>query len=138
MASGGTIRKLVVNGITRTLSQDNDPKFTIGGIYATEKQNTNNDPFFLYDTISGALTGIEERVGHSDGSLDSLETAIAACLPENNGYVSALITVADGTKYTASGGAVIVIDGAADGMTSLREGKVTYALHPKKGKWIKA
>jgi len=136
MAAGGSIQKLVLNGLNRTLSSDNDPKITLGGRYATEKQETNNEPFFLFDNVSGGITGFEERVSHADGSLDTLEAACAACV--TNGSVSALVVMPDGTKYTGAGGVVIVIDGAADGMASIREGKVTYGLHPRKGKWVKA
>lgn len=136
MASGGSIQKLVVNGLQRTLSSDNDPKFTLGGRYPTEKQETTGEPYFLFDNASGCLTGLEERVSHLDGSLQTLQDAVDKCGTDGN--VSALVVMPDGSKYSASGGAVIVIDGATDGMMSVREGKVTYGLHPVKGKWIKS
>lgn len=134
---GGRVKKLVVDGTNITVSGDNAPKFTKGGTFATEVQQTNTGkPFAIYDEIAGALTGIEARLGHADGTLEALETAVQD--DYDNGYVSALVTVADGTKYSASGGAHIVIDGAADGMVDLREGKCTFSLYPINGKWVTA
>lgn len=136
MGKGGSIRKLVLDGLTRTLSADNDPTFTLGGTYITEKQDTNNPekPFFIIDSTSGALTGLEERVSHSDGTLASLDTAMQKCALE--GPVSCSVTMPDGRTYKAKGGVNIVPDDAPGGMTTIREGKLTYSLHPAEGKWI--
>lgn len=134
---GGTTRKLVVNGVTRRLSNDSDPKFTVGGTYISEIQQTNTgEPVALFDKIAGALTGIEDRISSADGTLGTLEDAVAACV--DDGYVSASITMPDGNTWSASGGALLVIDGPEDGYLSLREGKVTYALYPVGGVWTQS
>lgn len=132
---GGASRGLKLNGLPRSLSSDNDPNFTLGGTYVSEKQETTEEPFFLVDGISGALTGLEERVGHADGSLKTLNDAMEKCALE--GPVSCLYTVADGTKYTAAGGVMIIPDNP-DGMMTIREGKFAYSLHPEQGRWIQA
>lgn len=133
---GGAIRKLTIGGLEYPLSSDNDPNFTIGGRVITERQETTSKPYFLTDKISGVLSGLEARLGHDDGSLDNFKTAAEQCA-ENNPQ-SALVEFADGAKYTASGGAMIVISGAADGMQTIREGKLQFDLVPVNGKWIKA
>lgn len=135
MAKGGSIQSFKLNGLPRNLSSDNDPSFTIGGRYVTEKQETTEAPFFLVDGVSGALTGLEERVGHADGSLQSLNEAMQTCA--DGDPVSCLVTMADGQKYTAAGG-VMIIPENPDGMMTVREGKFAYGVHPAEGKWIPA
>jgi len=136
MGSGGSARKLIGDGLTIELSSDNDPKFTIGGRYVSEKQDTTGKPFFLTDSVNGALTGLEARLSHADGSLDSFDAILKKCA--ETGPVSALYQTADGTKYTASGGAIFMTDKASDGMVSMREGKCEFSVFPVDGKWIKA
>lgn len=134
MGKGGSIRKLLLNGLERSLSGDNDPTFTKGGRYATEKQDTNNNiPFFLVDSVTGVLSGLEERVSHADGTLDTLDLAVQASA---DAPVSCSVTMPDGKTYQAKGGVVIILDDAAGGMMTIREGKVAYAVHPAEGKWI--
>lgn len=135
MAKGGSIRSFKLNGLARNLSSDNDPSFTLGGKYITEKQETTGVPFFLVDGISGVLSGLEERVAHLDGSLASLNSAMEACAKGDP--VSCLVEMADGGKYTAAGGVNIIPDNQ-DGMMTIREGKFSYSVHPAEGKWIPA
>jgi len=136
MGSGGSIRKLILDGKTFQVSADNDSKFTPGGRYATEKQETNGEPFFLFDFISACQTGLEIRLSHADGTLSTFKSVVDKCA--KNGAVSAMVIQPDGTKYSAKGGAVVIVDGAAEGAMSIREGKVTFALHPKSGEWVAA
>jgi len=137
MGKGGSIQKIMANGLDWPLSGDNDPTFTIGGRYITEYQETTSDPFFLADSIAGNLKGLEARLAHLDGTLANFDTMLQKCANESNG-VSFVITMPDGAKYTASGGANIVSSGAADGMMTIREGKNTFDVIPLKGKWIKS
>ena len=136
MGKGGSIQKLVLDGLIRTLSADNDPTFTKGGVYVSEKQDKNDPgkPFFIIDSASGSLTGLEERVSHSDGTLDTLDASMQKCALD--GPVSCSVTMPDGKTYSAKGGVMIVPDDAAGGMATIREGKLTYSLHPAEGKWI--
>lgn len=134
MGKGGSIKKLILGGLERELSSDNDPSFTLGGRYPTEKQETTGKPFFLIDGISGALTGLEERVSHADGTLSTLDAAIQ---DSADAPISCLVEMADGAKYTAAGG-VVVIPENPDGMMTIREGKFVYGVHPDKGKWTQA
>ena len=132
MAKGGSIKKLVLNGLPRTLSSDNDPTFTEGGSLITEKQDTTGKPFFLVDNISGILSGLEERAGHAE--MKTLTAAAKKCADE--GPVSCNVTMPDGTVYSAMGGAMIIFDDAPGGIMTIREGKIAYSVHPAKGKWI--
>ncbi len=136
MGKGGAIKKFVLDGLTRELSSDNDPNFTIGGRYVTEKQETTGKPFFLIDGVSGVLSGLEERVSHADGTLATLDAAMQKCA--DTGPVSCLVEMADGAKYTAAGGVMIAPDDAPGGLMTIREGKATYSVHPDEGKWIQA
>lgn len=132
---GGALRKLVLGGLEWPLSSDNDPNFTIGGRVITEKQDTTGDPYFLTDKITGTLSGLEARVAHADGSLDNFNELLEKCA--RNEPVSALVELADGAKYTAKGGAMIVVSGAADGMITIREGKLSFDAVPSKGVWTR-
>lgn len=136
MGKGGSIRKLVLDGLIRTLSGDNDPSFTLGGTYISEKQDTNDPekPFFIIDSASGVLSGLEERVSHNDGTLATLDASMQKCALD--GPVPCSVTMPDGKIYQAKGGVNIIPDNAADGNMTIREGKVTYSLHPAEGKWI--
>ena len=136
MGQGGAARKLIGDGIPFDLSSDNDPKFTAGGFYVSEKQDTTGNPYFLTDKASGALTGLEGRASHADGSFEAYDSIFKKCA--ESGPVSTLYQTADGTKYTAAGGAMWIPEGAADGMISMREGKIAFGIHPVDGKWIKA
>lgn len=137
MGHGGTARKLILKGLEFEVSGDNDPKFTIGGYYVAEKQDTNKTPFFLTDNVSGALTGVEIRVSHQDGSLSNLDGILQECA-EPDTSVSCMYITADGRKYTGAGGVKVIPDGAADGMLSMREGKLVVGIHPVGGKWLPA
>ncbi len=136
MGKGGAIKKFILDGLARELSSDNDPNFTIGGRYISEKQETTGKPFFLVDGVSGVLAGLEERVSHADGTLNTINSAMEKCA--DDGPVSCLVEMADGQKYTAAGGVMIVPDDAPGGMMTIREGKLTYSVHPDEGKWIPA
>jgi hypothetical protein len=135
MGKGGSIQKFILNGLERSLSSDNDPTFTKGGKYISEKQDTNNGiPFFLIDSTTGVLSGLEERVSHLDGTLDTLDAAAQQCATD--GPVSCSVQMADGKTYQAKGGVMIIFDDAPGGMMTLREGKAAYAVHPAGGSWI--
>ena len=136
MGKGGAIKKLTLDGLARELSSDNDPNFTLGGRYITEKQETTGKPFFLIDGVSGILAGLEERVSHLDGTLATLNASMQKCA--DVGPVSCLVEMADGAKYTAAGGVMIMPDDAPGGLMTIREGKATYSVHPDEGKWIQA
>lgn len=135
MSIGGAIKKCVIDGLNFALSSDNDAKFTVGGTYLTEAQDTTGGPFFLADKISGSLKGLELRAvpGSTEFSNinDSAEKSVTS-------PVTCLVTFANGAKYSAKGGARIIITGAADGMASTREGKLSIDIHPEKGEWAKA
>lgn len=136
MGKGGSIQKFILNGLERSLSSDNDPTFTLGGKYISEKQDTNNDvPFFLIDSTTGVLAGLEERVSHADGTLGTLDTAMQLCATD--GPVSCSVIMADGQSYQAKGGVMIIPDDAPGGLMTIREGKVAYSVHPAEGRWIK-
>lgn len=137
MGKGGAIKKLVLDGLERELSSDNDANMTIGGVVITEYQETTGKPFFLVDKISGNLKGLEARVSHTDGTFTNFNTAVKKCAEGNSG-VSALVTMADGAKYTAAGGANIIVSGAGDGMATTREGKLSFDLIPIAGEWLRA
>ncbi|MCK5600639.1 hypothetical protein KAR91_02150 [Candidatus Pacearchaeota archaeon] len=137
MGKGGAIKKHVGNGLEWAASSDNDPTLTIGGRYITEYQETTNDPFFLSDKIAGNMKGVEARLSHQDGTLANFDAMLQKCANESGG-VSWLTEMPDGAKYTAKGGANIIITSAPDGMMSLREGKVTFDVIPLKGIWIKS
>ncbi|GAH17560.1 unnamed protein product, partial [marine sediment metagenome] len=125
----------ILDGQERSLSSDNDPTFTLGGKYIGEKQDTNNGvPFFLIDSTTGVMSGIEERVSHADGTLGTLDAAAQKCATD--GPVSCSVTMADGKTYQAKGGVMIIFDNTADGMMTVREGKAAYSVHPAEGKWI--
>lgn len=135
MGKGGATRKLILDGLDFELSSDNDMNFTIGGFTVTEYQETTGKPFFLSDKISGALKGAEGRMSHVDGTLDNFNAILKKCAEV--GPVSALWIPADGAKYTASGGAMIVVTGAADGMMTTREGKLSFDVIPANGYWTR-
>ena len=127
-------QKFILNGLPRTLSSDNDPTFTKGGRYVTEKQDTTGEPFFLIDSVSAVLSGLEERVSHKDGTLGTLDDAMQKCA--NEGPVSCTVIMPDGQSYSAKGGVMIVPDDAPGGLMSIREGKVAYSVHPAEGRWV--
>jgi hypothetical protein len=134
MGKGGAIRKLILGGVPIELSSDNDPNMTKGGVYVTEKQDTTGKPFFLLDKINAVLAGAEARVSHQDGTFTVLDDLMqdSALSP-----ISALIEMADGAKYTASDGVVLIPDNL-DGMLSIREGKLPFSVHPASDKWLPA
>lgn len=134
MAKGGSIKKLTLGGFAIELSSDNDPSMTKGGVYITEKQDTTGRPFFILDKLNPVLSGCEARVGHSDGSFDTLDD-----LMQNSAVspVSCLVEMADGSKYTAAEGVGLIPDNQ-DGMVSIREGKLPFSIHPVTEKWIRA
>ncbi len=134
MGKGGAIRKLVVGGITVELSSDNDPNMTLGGTYPTEKQDTTGRPFFLLDKINPVLAGCEARVSHADGTAAAFDQIVQ---DSASNPVSCLIEYADGAKYTASDGVVLIPDNL-DGMLSIREGKYPFSIHPASDKWLAA
>lgn len=134
MAKGGSIKKLVLGGYAIELSSDNDPSLTKGGIYVTEKQNTTGNPFFLLDKLNPVLSGCEARVGHADGSFDTLDDLMQSSAVDP---ISCLVEMADGSKYTASEGVVLIPDNQ-DGMVSIREGKLPFSIHPVSEKWTRA
>ena len=136
MGKGGATRKLVLDGLEFELSSDNDKNFTIGGFTITEYQQTTGKPFFLTDKIAGALKGVEARLSHADGTLDNFNAIIKKCAEGT--AVSALWEPADKAKYTAAGGAMVVVPGAADGMLTTREGKLSFDIVPIDGRWIRA
>jgi len=136
MGKGGATRKLILGGLEWELSSDNDKNFTIGGVYMTEYQETTGKPFFLIDKISGNLKGVEGRLSHQDGTLQNFNDLLEQCA--NGEPVSAMWIPADNAKYTAAGGANLIVSGAGDGMLTTREGKVTFDVIPVDGKWIKA
>jgi len=130
----GAVRKFILNGLERSLSGDNDPAYTKGGRYISEKQDTNNGkPVFIVDTATGVMSGLEERVSHIDGTLKTLDDAMQLC--GEGTPVSCEVTFADGYVSTAAGGVMIIPDSAGDGMATVREGKVAYAVHPNDGYW---
>lgn len=133
---GGSIKKFVLNGFTWPLSSDNDPNFTPGGRMVTEKQETTEKPYFLVDSVSGVMSGLEARLSHSDGTVATMNSTLATCA--DDGPVSCSVEMADGAKYTASGGVMVIADNAADGMMTLREGKFSFSVHPEDGVWVLA
>jgi hypothetical protein len=134
MSVHGAIRKFIVNGLERTLSGDNDPAYTKGGRYISEKQETNNGkPVFIVDVATGVMSGLEERVSHVEGTLKSLDDAMKLC--GEGTPVSCSVIFADGYESVAAGGAMVLPDNAADGMSTIREGKVAYSVHPNDGYW---
>ena len=135
MGVGGAIKKLIIAGLAYELSSDNDINFTVGGTYITESQLTTKGPFFLADKVAGAAKGLELRAAIGDTDLDNFDKASQQSVVAP---VSALIVFANGSKYTAAGGARIIISGAADGMVTSREGKLSFDLIPEKGEWTKA
>lgn len=137
MGKGGAIQKFIGNGLEWELSSDNDANITIGGRVITEYQETTGAPYFLVDKIAGNLKGLEARVSHQDGSFDNFNAMLQKCAEENNG-VSCLVIMADGSKYTAKGGANIVVTAAGDGMLTTREGKLAFDAIPIGGEWIRA
>lgn len=135
MATGGAIKKCVIDGLNFPVSSDNDANFTEGGEYVTESQDTTGGPMFLVDKISGALKGLELRAVPGSTEFDN---ANAVAKKSVNQAVTCLITFASGQTYTAKGGARVVVSGAADGMATTREGKLVVDLHPEKGEWAKS
>lgn len=135
MSIGGAIKKLVIDGLNYPLSSDNDANFTKGGTYLTEAQETTGDPFFLADKISGSLKGLELRAAPGSVEFDNIDSASQKSV---SNPVSCFVTMANGKSYSAKGGARVVISGAADGMTTTREGKLSLDIHPEKGEWANA
>lgn len=134
MGKGGALQKVILDGLEWEHSSDNDANVTIGGRYITEMQETTGKPFALVDKISGSAKGLEARVAIKDGTLINFDTMLKKSA-EGEG-VSAKIIFADGGSFTASGGAHVVVSGAADGMATTREGKLEYDIHPVNGEWI--
>lgn len=135
MGKGGSIQKFILDGLERSLSSDNDPTYSKGGRRVTEKQDTNNGvPFFLIDNVTGVMSGIEERVSHTDGTYATLAASMEKCAED--GPVSCSVTFADGTTVTAKGGVMILPDDSPGGEITVREGKATYSCHPAEGVWI--
>ena len=135
MSIGGAIKKCIIDGLDYPLSSDNDANFTKGGTYLTEAQETTGDPFFLADKISGSLKGLELRAAPGSTEFENIDKVSQKSVTNP---VSCLVVMANGAKYSAKGGARIVISGAADGMTTTREGKLSLDVHPDKGDWAKA
>lgn len=130
----GAMRKFILNGLERSLSGDNDPAVTPGGRYLSEKQETNNGkPVFIVDVSTGVASGLEERVSHAEGTLKTLDDAFKLC--GQGTPVSCSIIYADGYESVAAGGAMAIPDNAADGLMTVREGKVAYSVHPNDGYW---
>ena len=136
MGKGGAMKKIILAGTHIELSSDNDAQFTKGGRYVTEKQDTTGDPYFLIDLVSGILAGLEGRNSFLDQTFKTFDDMAQKCA--NEGPVSCIVIMADGQKYTAAGGVMIMPDDAPGGMVSTREGKLPFSVHPVQGKFIGA
>lgn len=135
MSIGGAIKKLVIDGLNYPLSSDNDANFTKGGAYISEVQDTTGGPFFLVDNVSGSMKGLELRAAPGSTEFDNANDMLIKCTTQ---AVTCLVVLANNKSYSAKGGARVVVSGAADGMTTTREGKLTIDIHPEKGEWADA
>ena len=131
MPAVGAIKKFTLKGSPFSASSDADFGIDPGGRRVTEKIETTGAPIFVTDNVSGSIEGVTVHLFGSDGSFALMQDIMKDSA--DNKPVSCLIILADGTKLTPKGGAIVRTD---DGKLMTREGTFSIILDAFKGEWI--
>ncbi len=131
----GQIKKLILDGVPFEMSGDAEGSFTLGGVYISETEMTNTGQVYMTANSTGKITGLPIKVFSKNGSLEALQSVGEQCARGTS--VSCLVQIADGSTYSALGGAMVVIDGNADGFYNLKTAEATIGIHAVNGKFQK-